>query len=127
MPVQPRSRVNQIALLCVSLLFFARPALAVSCKAQAEIPAADRDALVAVAKTLAADVQSGNSAAVKANTVPSVAANFDSIARSVDAMAPLIKGATITVNNVYSLDASDLKASDEARYQALIGTLGLRR
>jgi hypothetical protein len=115
MPVQPLFRVHQIALLCFSLLFLvlAPPAQAVSCKAQAEIPAADRDAIVAAAKTLASDVQSGNSAAVKANTIPSVAANFDSIAKGVDAMAPLIKGAAITVNNVYSLDASDLKASDE--------------
>ncbi|MGI8772648.1 MAG: hypothetical protein ACR2JE_14580 [Acidobacteriaceae bacterium] len=79
--------------------------------------ATERAAIVDAAKALAGEAQAGNSAAVKAGTVASVAANFDGIAKSVEAIAPLIKGAAITVDAVYGLDASDAKpGEDEAQF-----------
>jgi hypothetical protein len=100
-------------LLCVCLLLLATRGWAVSCKTQAEMSAAERASIVDAAKALAGEVQAGNSAGVKAGTIPSVAANFDGIAKSVEAVAPLVKGATITVDAVYGLDASDAKAGEE--------------
>jgi hypothetical protein len=74
---------------------------------------AERTALVQAARQIAVDVQGGRSADLKAATVPEVAANFTSIEQSAAALAPLITGATITVDAIYGLDASDAKPSDE--------------
>ncbi len=74
---------------------------------------ADRAALVKTATTLASGVQSGNVAAVQALTIPKVKAQFDSIANTIVQTAPLITGATVTIDALYGLDASDLKMSAE--------------
>ena len=98
-------------------MLLAQHGWAESCKTQTEMASADREAVVDAARTIATAVEAGNSAAVRAKTVPSVAASFDGIAKSVDVLAPQIKSATITVNAVYSLDASDAKAGDaEAQF-----------
>ncbi len=87
--------------------------LAVSCKTQAQMTETERSALVQAAKTLAVGVQSGNVAAVKASTVPNVAAQFDGIANTISQTSPLLAGATITIDALYGLDASDLKPAGE--------------
>ena len=74
---------------------------------------AERAALVQAARQIAVDVQGGKSADLKAVTVPEVAANFTSIEQSAAALAPLMAGATITVDAIYGLDASDAKPGDE--------------
>ena len=74
---------------------------------------ADRAALVQAATTLASDVQSGNPAAVKAMTIPNVAAQFDGIANTIVQASPLLAGALITIDALYGLDASDLKPPRE--------------
>ena len=86
---------------------------AVSCTTQAQMTEADRAALVQAAKTLASAVQSGNVAAVQALTIPKVKAQFDSIASTIVQTAPLLAGATVTIDALYGLDASDLKSSAE--------------
>jgi hypothetical protein len=86
---------------------------AVSCTTQAQMAEADRATLVQAAKTLAAAVQSGNASAVQALTIPKVKAQFDSIASTIEQTAPLLAGATVTIDALYGLDASDLKASAE--------------
>jgi hypothetical protein len=73
----------------------------------------ERSPIVQAARQIAADVQGGRSADLKAATVPAVAANFNSIEQSAAALAPLIAGATLTVDAVYALDASDAKPGDE--------------
>jgi hypothetical protein len=95
------------------LLAVALPALGVSCKTQAAMSEAERAPLVQAARQIAVDVQSGRSADLKAATVPAVAANFNSIEQSAAALAPLMAGATLTVDAVYALDASDAKPGDE--------------
>ena len=86
---------------------------AVSCTTQAQMAEADRATLVQAAKTLASAVQSGNVAAVQALTIPKVKAQFDSIASTIEQTAPLLAGATVTIDALYGLDASDLKSSAE--------------
>ena len=86
---------------------------AVSCTTQAQMAEADRASLVQAGKTLASAVQSGNAAAVQALTIPKVKAQFDGIASTIDQTAPLLTGATITIDALYGLDASDLKSSAE--------------
>ncbi len=100
-----------LAATCV--LAFALPAFAVSCKTQGAMTEAERAPIVQAARQIALDVQAGRTADLKAATVPAVAANFNSIAQSATALTPLMTGATITVDAVYKLDASDAKPGDE--------------
>ena len=81
-------------------------AQAASCKTESQMTAPQCDALVNAARSLVSQVQSGNVQALRANTIPEVAANFGGIAASVENLKPLVQQATITVNSVYALDAS---------------------
>jgi hypothetical protein len=95
------------------LLALALPAFGVSCKTQGTMTETERAPIVQAARQIALDVQAGRTADLKAATVPAVAASFNSIAQSAAALAPLMTGATITVDAVYKLDASDAKPGDE--------------
>jgi hypothetical protein len=52
------------------------------------------------------DVQSANVQALQANTIPAVAANFAGIANSVQSLKADLQNATVTIDDVYILDAS---------------------
>jgi hypothetical protein len=87
--------------------------LAVSCTTQAQMTEAERAALMQSAHNLAAAVQSGNASAVQALTIAKVKAQFDPIANTIEQTSPLLAGATITIDALYGLDASDLKTAAE--------------
>jgi hypothetical protein len=95
------------------LLAFALPALGVSCKTQGAMTETERAPIVQAARQIALAVQGGRPADLKAATVPEVATSFNSIAQSAAALTPLISGATVTVDAVYKLDASDAKPGDD--------------
>lgn len=97
----------------ICALAFALPAFGVSCKTQGAMTEVERAPLVQAARQIALDVQAGRTADLKAATVPAVAANFNSIAQAATALAPMMTGATITVDAVYKLDASDAKPGDD--------------
>jgi hypothetical protein len=101
--------------LVVTLVTLLAPGriFAVSCTSQAQMAESERTALVQAARTLASAVQSGNIPAVQALTIPKVKAQFDPIANTIEQTAPLLAGATITIDALYGLDASDLKAAVE--------------
>jgi hypothetical protein len=80
---------------------------AVSCKTQSQMAAAERDALSSAARGMVSDVLTGNVEALRAQTLPAIAADFSGIAASVGALKPIVQGATITIDNLYALDASD--------------------
>jgi len=46
-------------------------------------------------------------------TIPKVKTQFDSIATTIEQTAPLLAGATVTIDALYGLDASDLKSAVE--------------
>jgi hypothetical protein len=77
-----------------------------SCKTQSQMTVAERSALSDAARTMVVEVQSGNAEALRANTIPAVAADFGGIAGSVANLKPLVQGATITVDSLYEMDAS---------------------
>jgi hypothetical protein len=87
--------------------------LAVSCTTQAQMTEAERTALIQSAHNLASAVQSGNASAVQALTIAKVKAQFDPIANTIEQTSPLLAGATITIDALYGLDASDLKTAAE--------------
>jgi hypothetical protein len=109
----PRSgKLFELVITVVTLLAPAR-IYAVSCTTQSQMTEGDRATLVQTAKTIASAVQAGNVSAVQALTIPKVKAQFDPIANTIEQIAPLMAGATITIDALYGLDASDLKAPVE--------------
>jgi hypothetical protein len=108
----PSRRYFELVITLVTLLAPGR-IFAVSCTSQAQMADSERTALVQAARTLASAVQSGNIPAVQALTIPKVKAQFDPIANTIEQTAPLVAGATITIDALYGLDASDLKAAIE--------------
>jgi hypothetical protein len=82
-----------------------------SCTTQSQMTAAQRELLANAAKEMLSEMQSGNVQSLQANTLPAVAADFSGIAASVQNLKPLIQNATLTVNNLYLLDASTQRAS----------------
>ena len=97
------------ALLLVAFSFiaiFAESARAASCETQAQMTPQQRDALANQARSFIALVQSGDTTSLRARLLPAIASDFDAIASSVTTLRPLVQDASITVDNLYSLDAS---------------------
>ncbi len=95
------------------LLFLPASARAVSCTVGAALSGDQRAALFEAGRQLGGDVLRGDTAALKAATVPSVAANFDGIAGTVTALSPGVTGATMTTTNLYALNATDLAGPED--------------
>lgn len=86
---------------------------AVSCTVAAAMTGDQRAALFNAAHQLGGEVLRGDVNALKADTIPSVASDFSGIAGTVTTVAPDLQGATLTVNNLYSLNALDLTDSQD--------------
>lgn len=91
-------------------------AQASSCTAQSQLSPADRSALNQAATTLAGLVQKSNISQLKTDTIASVQSQFDGIANGVETTAPQIQSATLTVVNLYLLDATDLKSAQDVQF-----------
>ncbi|HEY5254208.1 MAG TPA: VWA domain-containing protein, partial [Acidobacteriaceae bacterium] len=89
-------------------------AYAASCKTESEMTSAERDTLSNAARAMAGEVQSGDVQALQAKTIPAVASNFGGIAASVANLKPMVQHATLTVDNLYTLDASTEPAGSAA-------------
>jgi hypothetical protein len=88
------------------LAFSAGRVNAASCSTQSQMIGQQRDDLANQARAMIAIVQSGDVAGLRAKTLPAIASDFDGIASSVSGLKPILQGATITVDNIYALDAS---------------------
>ncbi len=91
-------------------------AYALSCTTESQMTAAQRGALGQAALALANNVQSGNLAALQAETLPAVAAKFSGIASSVQAVQPFLPHATLTADSLYLLNATSLTTTQEAQF-----------
>jgi hypothetical protein len=67
---------------------------------------AQREALSNAAHAIVADVQTGNADGLRAMASPAVAAQFQQMIGSISHLQPLLKSATLTVDELYLLDAS---------------------
>lgn len=104
-----RLHATPAALLCLALMLvgYSGPrAHAAACTTQAQMPAAERQTLANSARAVLTQVQMGDLAGLRANTLPTIAADFSGIQRSVQFLEPKVRTATITVNELYLLDAS---------------------
>jgi len=100
----------------ILLLALTAPAYAVTCTTQSQMAAADRTQLQQAALALAEHVQAGDAAAVRAQTIAAVASAFDGIANSIAGAQGAVQHATLTVDELYGLDATDLKAAQDAEF-----------
>ncbi len=95
--------------MLVAAMVMAAVASAETCTTQSQMTAADRDALVAEARGLAAKVQTGDVNALQAATAREYAKDFTGIGPVVGNTAAKVKGGSLTVEQVYLLDATQLK------------------
>lgn len=100
-------RVMLVSTGAVLVCAGARRACAAACTTQGQMTEAVRSSLANSAHGLLVDIQSGNMQALQQSTIPSLAANFSGLANSVEQVKPEIQNASITVDNLYLLDASD--------------------
>lgn len=110
-----RRRLVRVAAGLLSLLL-GGAAHAVSCTTESQMTAAQRGALEKASLALADAVQTANLTALKAQTLPSVAAKFSGIASSVQAVQPYLQHATLTADALYALDATELTNTEEAQF-----------
>jgi hypothetical protein len=113
--------------LALACLLAASPASrAVTCTTGSQMAPAQRDLLAQTARNLAGRIQAADIAAVRDQTIAPVAAQFGPVADSIQGVAPQIQSATITVNGLYVLGATDLKAAqDEAQFFCSVPGSGL--
>ena len=97
-------------------LVVAVPAFGVSCITQSQMNAQERDALRQAATGIAGNVEAANAEAVKAQTIGSVAAQFEGIAGSIQSVSPSMQHATLTVDELYALDATELKSAQDVQF-----------
>jgi len=105
---------RQLGALYVSLVWataFLAGAHAATCTTQSQMSPAQRSSLAAAARSILTDVQSKNIDALRADTFPAIVANFSGIVPLVDRLGPLVQPATITVDDLYLLDASGAPAA----------------
>lgn len=88
-----------------------------TCITQSQMKATDRDAIVTAARTLAAKIQEGDAAGLRAQTIPEYAKDFSAMTALVGSTSAKVKGAPLSVDQVYLLDASNLKAAPDGTNQ----------
>jgi hypothetical protein len=96
-----------IGLLAAGLLVAV--ASAEVCTTQSQMTAADRDALAGVARGLAAKVQANDVSGLQGATASEYAKDFTGIGAVVGNTSAKVKGGTPVVEQVYLLDATELK------------------
>ena len=110
-----------LLLVTVAATLLPQATMAATCKTQSQMTAAERDALSSAARTMASEVQSGDVLALRANTIPAVAADFSGIAATIGTLKPLVQQATLTIDSLYLLDASS-EAPGSARTDFYCGS-----
>lgn len=90
-------------------------ALAERCTTQSAMTETDRNALAAAVRGMAEKVQNNDAAGLQAITIPEYAKNFSAIQTAVGTAASKAKGATLVVEQIYLLDATDLKPGPDGK------------
>ena len=105
----------KVLLLAVALLV---PGVVTAevCTTQSQMTAADRDGLAVAARGLAEQVQSGDVSGLQAQTAAAYAKDFGGIGDVVGNLVPKLKGGAILVEQLYLLDAAQLKRSADGSF-----------
>jgi hypothetical protein len=84
-----------------------------TCTTQSAMTSAERDGLAAAARGMAEKVLANDAAGLRAMTIEEYAKDFSAIQNAVGSVSAKVKGAAIVVEQLYLLDASDLKRADD--------------
>ncbi len=120
----PARRCITAVLLCgVGAVLSAAPGVAQTCQTQAQMKAADRDALAQVGRQMAGQAVAGNADGLKAMATEALQKDFDGVAHAVADL----KGdqdATVTIRNIYLLDDSTAAPGEDSTqfYCGLVNT-----
>jgi len=98
------------------LLVSPAPARATSCTTQAELPATDRNALVAAGGRLALAVVQQDTNSLQTALLPAVAQEWEGIRAVVESSAPLMKGGQAQLRSLYLLDASTMAGPADSQF-----------
>lgn len=90
-------------------------ASAETCTTQSAMTGTDRDALTSAAREMAMKVQTNDAAGLQTITIPEYAKDFGAIQGAVGSASAKLKGATLVVEQVYLLDAVDLKPGPDGK------------
>ena len=88
-------------------------AQAVTCTVAASMSAAQRASLFQAAQQLSEQIVSGQAATLRSASIPALASNFGDVTQMLSSVTPLLSGATLDITNLYDLDASDLKSTQD--------------
>lgn len=115
--VRMRFKSGRIAIaLTVSVLFAGVQAWASSCTTQALLQPADRDAIVAAGNSIADAIATQKAELLQGQLLPSVVADWEGIRNVAQNAGPLVKGGELHWRTAYLLDATDLKAVQDAQF-----------
>jgi hypothetical protein len=93
-----------------------------SCTTQSQMAPAQREEIANAVRSLVWQVQTNNTQVLRNDVIPSLAANFDGIVSSVSHLQPLVQASTITVDEVYLLDATSDASSGSGGATSAGGT-----
>jgi hypothetical protein len=109
--------VVRAALCACACTFLIHCADAASCRTESQLTKSERDTLANSTRSVIRAVQNGDVQNLQANTIPQVAADFGGIASSVQVLTPMVQQATITIYNLYLLDAStDVPSAQQTEF-----------
>ena len=101
--------------MALVLPIFTKAASGQTCTTQSDMDSATRNSLESTAMTTAQQIatqgQAAGASALQSSIAPQVASESAGILNSISSVAPLVKGATFIVNNLYVLDATDSPAN----------------
>ena len=87
------------------------------CITQSQMKPSDRDAIASTARSLSAKIQSNDAAGLRAQTVPEYAKDFSAMTALVASTAPKVRDGAAMVDQVYVLDAANLKTAADGTNQ----------
>jgi hypothetical protein len=79
---------------------------AASCTTQSQMTSVQRAELANATRSILSQIQTDNTEVLRNDVTPALAANFDGLTSSIGHLQPLVQPATITVDELYLLDAS---------------------
>jgi len=109
-------RIGLKILTASALLMAPLAASATTCTAQAEMGSLDRDALAAAAGRMATAVAAQDLNALQSNLLPQEASAWSGVSATVQQAAPLVKGGSFQLREMYLLDSSDQSAAADTQF-----------
>jgi len=108
-------RIRTAVTLAAVCLGYGAVILAESCTTQSAMSETDRNAISAAVRGMAEKVQHNDAAGLQAITISEYAKNFGAIQSAVETASAGVKGATLVVEQIYLLDATDLKPGADGK------------